>query len=214
MTAVLASVAVGRSVLYWLLADLFLTCPDEPLVERLLRDLPTSTAAAEHPMMRELAMLREALPHDKAGIAALADEYARLFGEGNRDDGPPLPPYESLHRNMPDNAAVGEFYAKAGLVKFDGAAPPDHLGIELRFLALLCHGESAAWRAGRAKEARGALENERDFLDQHLLAWAPAYLDMIEREARHPLYRALAGTARRIVGADRAIIDDLLAETG
>jgi putative dimethyl sulfoxide reductase chaperone len=212
MTALLASVAAGRSVLYWLLADLFLTCPDKPLVARLSRDLP-STAAAEHPMMRELAVLREALPQDEPAITALAVEYTRLFGAVSRDDGPP-PPYESVHRNAADCAAVNEFYVNAGLVTFDVTAPPDHLGTELRFLALLCHGESAAWRGGRAKEARAALENEHEFLDQHLLAWAPAYLETLEREARHPFYRALAGTARRIVHADRAMIDDLFAEVG
>lgn len=212
MTAMLASVAAGRSVLYWLLADLFLTCPDAPLVERLSRDLP-GPAAGLHPVMRELAALREAMPRDEAGISALAVEYTRLFGAVSREDSP-LPPYELLYREAQDAAVVSEFYVKAGLVAFDGAAPPDHLGTELRFLALLCHGESASWRGGRAKEARAALENEHEFLDQHLLAWAPAYLDMIERAARHPFYRALAGTARRIVNADRAMIDDLLAEVG
>ena len=212
MTSMLASVAAGRSVLYWLLADLFLTCPDQPLVERLSRDLP-STADAEHPVMRELAALREAMPQNEAGITALAVEYTRLFGALSRDESPP-PPYESLHRNAPDAVAVGEFYVKAGLVAFDGAAPPDHLGTEFRFLALLCHGESASWRDGRAKEARAALENQHEFLDQHLLTWGPAYLEMVEREARHPFYRALAGTARRIVRADRAVIDDLFTEVG
>ena len=211
MTSMLASVAAGRSVLYWLFADLFLTCPDEPMVSRLMGDLPAGPDD-QHPMMRELAGLREALPRDAAGITTLAIEYTRLFGAVSRDYGPP-PPYESLYRDTPQTA-VSEFYAEAGLASFDAAAPPDHLGVEFRLMALLCHGESASWRGGRSKEARVALDNERAFLDRHLLAWAPAYLDTLERAARHPLYRALAGTARRFACADRATIDDLFAQVG
>jgi putative dimethyl sulfoxide reductase chaperone len=211
MTAVLASVAAGRSVLHWLHADLFLICPDESFVTRLLGDLPADPAA-EHPVMRELAGLRAALPRDACDITALAIEYTRLFGAIGRDYGPP-PPYESVHRDTSDEA-VSEFYAAAGLVAFDTAAPPDHLGVEFRLMALLCHGESAAWRDGHCKRARSALESERMFLDRHLLAWAPCYLNTLEREARHPFYRALAGTARRFACSDRAVIGDMLTEVG
>lgn len=211
MSSMLASVAAGRSVLYWLFADLFLTCPDQPLVTRLMADLPAFQDGA-HPMMRELADLRQTLPHDAAGVTALAVEYTRLFGAVSREYGPP-PPYESLHRDT-SQEAVSEFYAEAGLAAFEPAAPPDHLGVEVRLMALLCHGESASWRGGHSKQARVALENERAFLDRHLLAWAPAYLETLERAACHPLYRALAGTARRFVCADRATIDDLLTQVG
>lgn len=211
MSSMLASVAAGRSVLYWLFADLFLTCPDQSLVTRLMGDLPVGQGG-EHPIMRELSELRQALPQDASGVAALAIEYTRLFGAVGPDHGP-LPPYESVHRDT-SQAAVSEFYAEAGLATFDAAAPPDHLGVEVRLMALLCHGESASWRGGHSKQARLALENERAFLDRHLLAWAPRYLETLERAARHPLYRALAGTARRFVCADRATIDDLLTQVG
>jgi TorA maturation chaperone TorD len=162
-------------------------------------------------MMRQLVELRTALPCDEAGVAALAAAYDRVFGVPDRRDGA-AQPHESRYRGATAEAAVRRFYLDAGLAKFDAAVPADHLGTELRFMALLCHGESAAWRAGRLEEARAALKTERGFLDRHLLTWAPACLDRLEGEARHDFYRTLAQAIRRIVHADRAVIDDVRLE--
>jgi len=210
MSAGLASVAAGRSALYWLFADMLLTSPDDILIARLARDLPGAEEGAEG-RSRELAALRETLPRERADTAAMAVEFTRLFGGLTRNGGP-APPYESLHRETPARESAGEFYAKAGLVSFEAGAPSDHLGVEFRFMGLLCHGESASWRAGRTREARAALADERDFLDWHLLAWAPDYLAVLEREARHAFYGVLAGIAARALASDRAAIEELLAE--
>ena len=212
MSALLASVAAGRSALYWMLADLFLTVPNDALVHRLARDLPTA-AQDQVDTARDLAALRATLPREPADVATLADEYKRLFG-GLQRNGGPVPPRESLHRTIAARETPDAFYAKAGLAAFEPGAPPDHLGVEFRFMALMCHGESAAWRAGRIAEARGALANERDFLDWHVLAWAPSYLATLEREARQAFYRVLAAIAAHALVADRTAIEQILNEGG
>jgi TorA maturation chaperone TorD len=209
-TTMQAGEAAARSTLYWLLADLFLTCPDGAFVARLRRDLAggPGTDSAD-PIIRALTALRDALPADSPGTIALAVEYTRLFGSVSESYGPP-PPYESVHRgsSLPTDVvvAVSAFYADAGLAPIDQAAPPDHLGVELRFLALLCHGESEAWRKGANADAIQSLKRQRDFLDRHLLQWAPDYLDVVQADTQQPFYRYLTALARRTMTEDKMVI--------
>ena len=211
-TTMQAEAAAARSTLYWLLADLFLTCPDEAFVARLRRDLVDGLGTdSANPIIRELTALRDALPVDSPGTIALAVEYTRLFGSVSKSYGPP-PPYESMHRgsSSPTDVvvAVTAFYSDAGLAPIDQAAPPDHLGVELRFLALLCHGESEAWRKGMSVDAIQSLKRQRDFLDRHLLQWAPDYLDVVQANTQHPFYRCLTALARRTMAEDKMVIED------
>ena len=133
-----AEAAAARSAAYWLLADLFLTCPDEAFVARLRSELvPGREPGSTNPMIEELTALRDAMPADAPAQSALAVEYTRLFGSLSKSYGPP-PPYELVHRgsSSPTDVvvAVSAFYADAGLAPIDQAAPPDHLGVELQIL--------------------------------------------------------------------------------
>jgi TorA maturation chaperone TorD len=207
-----AGAAAARSAGYWLLADLFLTCPDEAFVTRLHRDLATGTGPdSANSIITELAALRDALPADTPGTIALAVEYTRLFSSVSESYGP-SPPYESVHRSSSLSTDVtvdvSEFYAAAGLAPIDQAVPPDHLGVELRFLALLCHGESEAWRKGANADAIQSLKRQRDFLDRHLLQWAPDYLDVMQANTQHPFYRYLTALARRTMTEDKMVVED------
>ena len=217
-TATLAGVAARRSAIYWLLAEFFTTCPDEVLIARLHRDLaglPTSRAI--DPLTKGLSALHDALPEigDAVGITKLKVDHTRLFGGIRADYGPP-PPYESVHRNASDPtalaSAIAQAYFDAGFAAVDHAAPADHLGVELRFISLLCHGESDAWQGNLDAEAILALGRQRDFLDSHVLQWAPQFLELVRSEAQHPFIGQLAAFARASVDEDRALIGDLLAE--
>ncbi len=200
-----AEAAAARSMAHWLLADVFLTCPDETFVARLCDRIAPAKEPGSTPVLDEFTALRDALPATPAAISALAVEYTRLFGALSKSYGPP-PPYETVHRgsslSADATAAVSEFYAAAGMVPTDLAAPPDHLGVELRFLALLCHEEAEAWRKGAGSEAATLCEQQYEFLDQHLLRWAPGYFDLVDASTKHPFYLRLTALARRILAED------------
>lgn len=217
-TATLDGVAARRSAIYWLLAEFFMNCPDEALIARLHRDLAgVPTTGPADSLTNGLSALRGALPAagDTAGITKLAVEHTRLFGGIRSGYGLP-PPYESLHRNASVaselTAAVAEFYSDAGFAAIDQAAPPDHLGVELRFISLLCHGESEAWQEDRDTDAVLALERQRDFLNGHLLQWAPKFWDLVRQETQHEFFGRLAAFACTSVAEDHEFIKDLLAE--
>jgi putative dimethyl sulfoxide reductase chaperone len=132
----------------------------------------------------------------------LAIEYTRALGAVSPSYGLPAP-YESVHRRSDSpaeiSAAVGRFYLDAGLMPLDSAAPADHLGVELKFLSLLCHNEAEAWTTGRNEVGAGLLRQAWTFLDEHLMAWAPQYLSMMRARSRHPLYRNVAALAKETI---------------
>ncbi len=214
----LAAVAARRSALYWLLAEFLLTHPDGSFVSRLRRGLSEGRDdPALEPFAAQWSGVCEALPEpdDAAGIEALAVEHTRLFGGISPAYGPP-PPYETVQRGagVAEPAelavAVANCYADAGLDPVDEAVPADHLGIELKFIALLCHREMEAWQRGRHADAARALGLQREFLDSHLLGWAPRYWRFVQAHARHDFFRSVAALSLKAVSEDRALLEEML----
>ncbi len=91
------------------------------------------------------------------------------------------------------------------------AGPQDHMGVELRFLSLLCYREAVAWEAGAVERAYQSRDRQGRFLDRHLLAWAPGYCDALRAEAREPYFAAIAGLSAETLRQDRAVLGELMA---
>jgi TorA maturation chaperone TorD len=189
----LAASAARRSALYWMLSEILLTCPDERFIARLRQLIgagaaPSSADAGE----QAFAKMAAALP-DASQAEDLAVEYTRLFGAVSPSYGPP-PPYESAHLRSsgPGDIAgtIDGVYAGAGLAPQSEGVPPDHLGTQLKFLALLCHAEREAWTGGA--NARALQRQEYDFLSQHVMAWVPGYLEALRASTPHRFYEHLA----------------------
>lgn len=132
---------------------------------------------------------------DPAREHTLALEYTRLFvGPG------PLaaPPYASVYSD-PHGRVMGEaalealrHYHNAGLLLSPEAGElPDHVALEIEFLATLCEEEASSWgRDDRA--ALGFLGKEVEFLHQHFLRWIPRFSARLAASARCELYAILA----------------------
>lgn len=103
-------------------------------------------------------------------------------------------PYESFYRREDAMIESGSanplatFLTKYGFEADLAAArslSPDHLGIELELMAVLCGKEADAERAEVARQVRRV---ELELLTEHLLSWAPVYLLAAKRNARTTLY--------------------------
>ena len=123
-------------------------------------------------------------------IEDLRWDYTRLF------IGPfklPCPPWESVYRSqarllMQDAADdVRRVYAAVGLSVEATGMMPDHVGVELHFLALLSEtadsNDDPHSEIARLKQA---------FLNDHLLQWIPQFAADMEAAAETDFYRALA----------------------
>ena len=78
----------------------------------------------------------------------------------------------------------------------------DHIGIELEFMHYLVEAELKALEDNN-KDAVSELKSvQKEFLNKHLLQWAPMYLINVKYEARTPLYYDVADLALEFMLSD------------
>lgn len=206
--------AQDRSRFFWWLAEWFLSPPNR---ER-LATLPSaeSSANTETPdvvpdvMDQAWQALAVATPNpETVSLDALGVEFTRLLSGVQEGNGPP-PPFESVWREDrligETTVQVIEAYAKAGFSDIDlEAGPQDHVGVELKFIAMLALREAEAWQADDQSAAQLRRTQQHDFLNQHLAAWAPRWADAIIEQTREPLFAALAGLLK--IGVEQAVLE-------
>lgn len=193
-----ASDARARQSLYHLVGQTYLRELD---LER-LRQLAAFPAVGEvlPPPGRWPALLEE-----------LRSEWVYLF-VGN------LPPYESVYVDAPSalntdaTDTVVRRYRSLGFLptSLQGAAAPDHIGLEMEMVAHLAGLEAAAWEAGESARAFDLVRAQEAFLREHLLRWAPVFCLAVERAAASPLYRRIARMTREFLLADHQGLSEML----
>ena len=142
---------------------------------------------------------------DRARLAALTWDFNRLFvGPGEML----APPWESVHRSktkltfQEPTLQVRALYEAFGVqAPALHREPDDHLGLELDFLATLSERAVEAAAGGDGEQLEGCLQAQRNFLQDHLLAWAPACLALVEAHAETDYYRGAAKLARGALAA-------------
>lgn len=106
----------------------------------------------------------------------------------------------------PSTTAVERAYAAAGFAVTRAAGElPDHLGIELQFLARLCDEESAAWSAEDTPEATRLQKFEQEFLRAHPLRWMARFRERLEAARAHPFYTTMARLCISFLQTDAAL---------
>lgn len=78
----------------------------------------------------------------------------------------------------------------------------DHIGVELEFMHHLVEAEIKALEENDTQAAKALREIEMEFLNKHLLRWAPMYLINVKYEARTPLYYDVADMALEFLLSD------------
>lgn len=178
--------AQARSHIYALLARLARAEVDAEL----LRELRAPELAAA---LQEVGLdVNETLPagDDANLLEDLAREYTRLFLLT-------FSPHESVQRGEgqlwgDSTVKVRDELEELGLSQPPGRnLLPDHLAVELEVMRHLTEAEAGLLAAGGQEAAATARERQRRFLQEHLLAWGPAYLETIAQHARHPFYQQL-----------------------
>lgn len=184
-----------RGLTYRFLALLYLHEPDAAWLaglarEGLFSDFPYP--AQDERTVKGLALLADACGRltfgdPQAAGAAFRADYDRLFVG---PDHLPAPPWESVYRGEErlvfdwPTLEVRETYRRMGLATEKGEEPDDHIGLELLFMAILSE------RAAQGDDNAAMIRQE--FMQEHLLRWAPRFCDHVREYARSDLYRGLA----------------------
>ena len=132
-------------------------------------------------------------------LTDLAVDYAKIFLGLGPICGEGAYPYESVYtspdRLLMQNARdeVAAIYASEGVRPADSCnEPEDHIAYEFTFMAYLCQKTLAAIRRSDEPGANGCLQQQRQFLQDHLLSWVPNFCADVQRIAGTDFYKAIA----------------------
>lgn len=191
---------IAHELAYSYLGKVFYEPPTQALIETLAADdlfgdwpLETNQSDVE----TGLELLRNyCCSWREEQLESLQHDYRKLF------IGPAqllAVPWESVYLS-PDHLLFGvqtvqvrRLYERFGMsVPNPQSEPVDHFGLELRFVAHLCALGIEAASKGRP-DVRDAVTVEiRSFLSEHLLKWAPAFLQKVIENAQSDYYRGAA----------------------
>ena len=119
-----------------------------------------------------------------------------------------LIPYETFYTREDQmietggaNPVTDMYSAYDFMVDFETArtVSSDHIGIELEFMHHLAQAEMKALQSGDTDAVKELQKSQKEFLNKHLLQWAPMYLINMKYEARTPLYYDVADMALEFI---------------
>ena len=213
--AFLSEQAEQRSQGYWLLSKLFLEVPTTDRLIVLQAALGT-LKEKKSPLQEAIAGLFAATVHALLEPEAAAVDYTRQLVALAKDGGMPLPFEAHVRENrLPGDAteAIQRLMAESGYTDaMAEAASPDHIGAELRLMALLCNDECQAWNNDDIESAVASLRTQNSLLHTHLAKWAPAYcVGLAERCSTHYI-RAMARLTEQALLEDVQVLTELSGE--
>ncbi|MEE8471479.1 MAG: molecular chaperone TorD family protein, partial [Dehalococcoidia bacterium] len=144
-------------------------------------------------------------------LSSLKSEFVRLFRGLRRELSPP-PPYESVYvdNGFLYGCSTDQVKRKYQQFNLGGATnePPDHLALELDFMRFLCEKEAEAWQSGQ--EVWEWLEEQYEFLREHLLLWVPAFCSNIRECCDTPFYSGVADLTEGWICCDQEVIKGVM----
>jgi TorA maturation chaperone TorD len=198
----LARTALERSELYGFLATIF---REEMSAENLRRirsaEFMLALGDAGITLDGDIAQQPEA-----ELLEEMAVEYTALFlGPGGH-----ISPYESVHAESGGalwGRSTGEVkrYIESAGFAYDpeDRRMPDHISVELEFMAALAGQEARAYRDEDYAEASRRIGLQKKFLANHLGKWAPAFCRQVAERSELPFYRGIARLAAAFLEAER-----------
>ncbi len=140
-------------------------------------------------------------------LAEARQEFMNLFKVPGRQY---VPPYESVYRDSREiegkqvagllmgacAIAVRKWYQLAALdISEKCKELPDHIALELAYLAHICQKEQEFAATGDVARLTRAWEMERDFLSTHVVSWVMTFRDKIHENTEHPYFRGVSDLA-------------------
>ena len=203
----------ARSLVYRRLADAF--CEPSPALAAVLAEMEAALSNLGSDTCSRATRLKAAYT-DSADIRTLKVDYTALFL------GPflvPAPPYGSVyledeHRLMGDSTIdARRQYRSSGLdLSPDFMEAPDHICAELEFMHLLVGESLEAVCVADAVRLEESVRRQRDFLQNHLGAWLPAFAARVVEHAGTDFYGGLALLTAAFIAEDLEALTDLPVE--
>lgn len=195
------TLAKNRENIYRLLGRLYKK-EITPGIATALKSMDFPLESGDEGLKEGYIMLADYLENtDTSSIEELDVDFAKVFLGAGISEGAAAFPYESVYtsrkKSMMQEARdqVMEIYASKGLVK-NGESEKlieDHVSLELDYMAYLC--------------GNGPREEQKSFLENHLLNWVPKLCQDIQKHANTNFYKAVAKITESYLKLDYKILD-------
>jgi TorA maturation chaperone TorD len=173
--------------------------PDQEVhqvLEELVDDFSRGHLTAEDIMLDFEALLRVPGP---AYIHPYESSYLSRKKREDRMQWGPL--------NGPQARAAQRLYQNEHLsVRSELADFPDHIGVELEFMAQLCRKVAEALQTGDQKTATEKRERQKHFFQEHLLNWPQALAKEMRSKAETIFYRCLADLLSNFLDMEKSFL--------
>jgi TorA maturation chaperone TorD len=209
-TARSAAIAEERSDLYRFLS----TVLRAPLSAPMLRKI-RSKAFVEALSAAGVTLDPEFVGGAEASLLdTLAVDFTSLFhGPGGH-----IAPYESVQTGRDGGelngraaTAVRDAIETSGFyVDPEARQLPDHISVELEFMAELAREESSAWAQSDIAAAGDRVVRQSEFVKNHLQEWVPEFCRKVRERASSQFYSEIAGLLADLVKRERAELDQCL----
>lgn len=204
--------AAGRQVLYAVLSATYLAPPSAQLADLVLSPpFADSSPASIEPLAVEFAAALRRAARGEPAATAIEAEHTSLFVLPSG-----VVPHEAFYLDENKRlggrvtAAVQQCYEVARAQTTEQCLElPDHIGLELEFMAFLCDLEEQLWALGELAGVEKCRQLQRSFLSEHLLRWHRPLCEKVERDATLDLYRALARLTLGFLESERGHFDDV-----
>jgi TorA maturation chaperone TorD len=192
----------ARSALYGFFSQAFLRGPSQQFLAALISDEGVANLRELFPdaaYRQELAQVGLEVREGRLTLDGAILDFEALFRvPGLRY----LGPYESVYRSEsaggqgclcgPEAVAVERLYLKEGLGPNAGFTElPDHVGVELEFMAFLCDKAMDALRAGNQALVGEYRCRQQHFFKEHVDGWVRLLAERLSSQAQTSLYRFL-----------------------
>ena len=188
-----------RGFFYALYSRIFMKEVDNDLLEM----LENKDIQEFFPNMAEWE-LRQTLPKEQLLQEHLHVDFAEISLVN-------LIPYESFYTREDGMIESGgdnpvyQFYEEFDFTVEKGLArvlSPDHIGVELEFMYMLCEAQIKALNEDDQESAKEIQSLQKSFMEKHILKWVPLYLINVKNEASTPLYHDSAMTGLEFILSD------------
>ena len=215
-----AEVLRGRMATYQFLSRLFRVEVDQELLDTLMTmKFPANTGneLVDEGYRLMCSYLGKA---DAAVLTDLAVDYVRAFiGSGN-DGFSAAYPYESVYTSpkrlmMQDARDEVLVLYHAGLDKQESwKEGEDHIALELEFEQILIERALTALEQGEDETCLNLLLQQRNFLEDHLLAWYPMMAHDLQKFPNTDFYRGLGKLTSGYLRNDFEFLTEVLEDNG
>ncbi len=218
------TLAAARRDVYAFLSWAFREPPSADAIQVICGN-PFVMEEGKNPFGRELGTAL----HESATIARQEDwqessrlEFMRLFKVPGAQY---VTPYESVFRDIreidgkpvggllagPSARAVKQWYRLAAVDVSEGFKDlPDHVSLELSYMAHLCQKDLEFAAEGDQPHLLRAREMQRDFLAGHLATWIGLLDDTLREKTQHPYFRAVGTLAAQFTLSDKEVLEELI----